>query len=458
MITIQSKHALPPQSMCESQSSKDGRFGWFLCVAHEENDIALEEIQAEVKLELLNANVLEISKMEIESWLKRFFADCHWKLHASLRRTELKEKGLSLFFAVTYDHDVYFVQFGRIFCAVTKGRKLEIIGNSWKNYHVRTLRDLNLMGLSEEDIRVKPQKFHLDENESLMVLSGKIAAKVFGGQTEVGGLQPLIESFTAATPSLWLILKHVSALAKPKKRRLTKLEISTLILLLGTTLATLYMAFGNRVIDVFLHRTKAEASETKLRANTEIMENLGKVVNAPAREIELALDWRAELPHRITAAPAFSQQNIYLASGTELHAYKLSTREELWNKACDEQITTILPTTLGLQLTLANGMIWGLDQQGNVAWTRDLPATLDDRAYLRMIEITPLQDKRIDKCITVIPLKRGIVVLDSQQCVVMNELQLDQELRFLSRYDDYNNCFYAVLGTSLVRVNLNIMN
>lgn len=458
MITIQSKHALPPQSMCESQSSKDGRFGWFLCVAHEENDIALEEIQAEVKLELLNANVLEISKMEIESWLKRFFADFHWKLHASLRRTELKEKGLSLFFAVTYDHDVYFVQFGRIFCAVTKGRKLEIIGNSWKNYHVRTLRDLNLMGLSEEDIRVKPQKFHLDENESLMVLPGKITAKVFGGQTEVGGLQPLIESFTAATPSLWLILKHVSALAKPKKRRLTKLEISTLILLLGTTLATLYMAFGNRVIDVFLHRTKAEASETKLRANTEIMENLGKVVNAPAREIELALDWNAELPHRITAAPAFSQQNIYLASGTELHAYKLSTREELWKKTCDEQITTILPTTLGLQLTLANGMILGLDQQGNVAWTRDLPATLDDRAYLRMIEITPLQDKRIDKCITVIPLKRGIVVLDSQQGVVLSELQLDNDLGFLSRYDDYNNCFYAVLGKSLVRVNLNIVN
>lgn len=458
MITIRSKYALPPQSMCESQSSLDGRYGWFLCLAHEENNVVLEEILAEVKIELMNAKVLEISKMEIESWLKSFFANFHWKLHASLRRTDLREQGLSLFFAVCYDHDIYFVHFGRIFCAVTKGKKLQIVGRNWKNYHVQTLRDLNLLGLSEEDIRVKPQKFHLDENESLVVLPGKVAAEVFGGSPDVGSLQPLIESFSAASPALWLILKHQSPLSKPKKRRFTKLEISTLVLLLGTLLAILYTAFGRRWIDVWLHRTSKEANETSLRAGTQIRETIGRVVNSPARSIELILDWNAELPYEITAVPAFNQNSIYLASGANLNAYKLSSRENLWQKTYAAQISTILPTAFGLQLTLVNGTTLGLDPQGNITWTQELQALVDNKAYLRMIEITPFQDKRIDKSITVIPLKSGIVVLDSHLGTLMSELKLNEELKFLSRYDDYNNCFYAVMGKSLVCVNLKILN
>lgn len=458
MITIQSKFAQPPQSMCESQSSKDGRYGWFLCVAHEENDIALEEIQAEIKLELMSAKVLEIGKMEIESWLKSFFADFHWKLHASLRRTNLREQGLSLFLAISYDHDIYFVQFGRIFCAVTKDKKLQIVGRNWKNYHVQTLRDLNLLGMSEEEIRVKPQKFHLDENESLVVLPGKVAVQVFGSATDVGSLRPLIESFNTSSPALWLIVKHVSPLAKPKKRRFTKLEISSLALLLGTILAIAYMAFGGRWLDVVLHRTRKEAAETRLRAGTQIRENIGKVVNSTARSIELTLDWNAQLPHEITVVPAFNQNTIFLASGEDLYAYKLSSREQLWKKTFDAPVTTILTTTLGLQLTLDNGSTLGLDQQGKVTWTQMLQTHLDDRAYLKVTEITPDQDKRIDNIITVIPLKSGIAVLDSNLGTVMSELKLNEELKFLSRYDDYNNCFYAVMGNSLVCVNLKIIN
>ncbi|MCB5247723.1 MAG: PQQ-binding-like beta-propeller repeat protein [Candidatus Cloacimonetes bacterium] len=458
MITIQSKYAQPPQSVCEYQSTLDGRYGWFLCVAHEENDLALEEIQAEVKLEVLNARVLEISRMEIENWLKGFFADLHWKLHASLRRSELREKGLSLFFAVCYDHDIYFVQFGRIFCAATKGKKLEIVGSNWKNYHVQALRDLNLLGLSEEDIRVKPRKFHLDENESLMVLPGKIAAKVWSGSADVGSLQPLIESFNTASPALWLILRHQTSLVKARKRRLSKLEISTLILLLGTILAILYMAFGNRVLEVFLHRSHKEAAETRLRAGTEILQNIGRVVNSPARSIELTLDWNAQLPHKVTSEPVFNQQGIYLASGADLFAYRLATREQLWQKSCDAPIANILATAQGLNITLANGQTLGLDAEGNTLWSQQLQERAEHKPQLRITEITPIQDKRIDKSITVVPLQRGIAVLDSHQGTVMSELKLNQDLSFLSRYDDYNNCFYAVMGQTLVRVDLKIVN
>ncbi len=450
MIKIQSKYALPPQSMCESQSSQDGRYGWFLCMTHEENDVALEEIQAEVKLELMSAKVLEISKMEIESWLKSFFADFHWKLHASLRRTDLREKGLSLFFAVCYDHDLYFVQFGRVFCAATQGKKLENVGRNWKNYHVQTLRDLNLLGLSEEDIRVKPQKFHLDENESLVVLPGKVAAKVFGSSPDVNSLQPLVESFGAASPALWLILKHQISLAKPQKRRLTKLEVSTLFLLLGTVLAIVYMALGNRIIGVGFYRAQ--------KVVTEKIEQAKTALNMPARSVQLVQDWSVELPFRVSASPAFNQQNVFLASGYDIYAYRLSTREQLWKQSYAAPVGAILPTADGLNITLSNGNTLGLDPQGNEVWSQDLQALSDEKANLGMIEITPAQDKRIDKSVSVIPLKRGMAILDSQQGKMMSELALAGELRFLSHYDDYNSCFYAVAGDSLVCVDLNIVN
>lgn len=450
MIKLQSKYALSPQSICEHQSSQDGRYAWFLCVAHEENDIALEEILAGVKLEVLNAKVLEISKMEIENWLKSFFADFHWKLHASLRRTNLREKGLSLFFAVCFDHDLIFVQFGRLFCAVTNGKKLETVGRNWKNYHVQSLKNLNLLGLSEEDIRVKPQKFHLKENESLVVLPGKVAAKVFGSSPDVSSLQPLVESFSSASPALWLILKHQTPLAKPKKRRLTKLEISTLFLLLGTALAIIYMALGNRIIGVGFYRAKKVVNEKIEQAIT--------VLNMPARNVQLVRNWSMELPFRVTSSPAFNQQNVFLVSGADIYAYKLSSREQLWKQNYPAPVVAIMTTTAGLNATLANGNTLGLDLRGNEVWSQSLQALANEKSNLTMLEITPAQEKRIDKNLTVLPLRRGLAILDSQQGKLMSELALPEELRYISKYDDYNSCFYLVTQDSLVCVNLNIVN
>jgi hypothetical protein len=457
MITIQSEFASYPQTMCEYQASKDGRYAWFLCTAHEEKNLALEEIQAEVKLEILNANVLNISKLEVENWMKTFFADFHWKLHASLRRTDLQEKGLSLFFAVLFDSDIYFVQFGRVFCAVTKGRKLDILGKSWKNFHVQSVKDLNLIGLLEGDIKVRPQQFRLSENESMFLLSGKIAGKVLDRDRDPGSLIPLIETYGNADPALWLVMKNVPQIPKAKKRRLSKLEVTTLILLLGTVLAILYMAFGNRIIDVMLHRTRKEVAVTQLRTTSVILENLGKVVNFPARSIELLVGWKAELPYNITAAPAFNQQQILLASGNQLYAYDIGERKLLWNKSYPAAVESVLSTALGLELSLDDKTTLGLDRDGNQTWIQTLDKIGGNDALCSR-EITSAEDKRIDRGITVVPLKRGIAVLDSQQGIVMSELRLNDNLRYLSQYDDINNCFYAVVGKTLVCIKLEIVN
>ncbi|MCB5225081.1 MAG: PQQ-binding-like beta-propeller repeat protein [Candidatus Cloacimonadaceae bacterium] len=459
MITLQSKFSRPPQSICELQTSKDGRYGWFLCAAHEENDVALEEIMAMVKLEIMAAKVLEIGKMEIESWLKTFFHDFHWKLHASLRRTELREKGLSLFFAVSFDHDIYFVQFGRIFCVHTEGKKLKSIGKNWKNHHIQPLRGLNLLGLLDEDIQVKPQKFRLDENEILTVLPGRIAENVCGGNADASSLRPLIESFQNASPALWLILKHSTALEKPRKRRFTKLEISTLILLLGTVVAILYMALGGRgVVEHAFMRVRFWVTGKTQPKTAQIFENIGKAVNTPARSIELNVAWSVDLPQKITAAPAFNKNTVYVASGNTLRAYKSGNNDPLWEANFDAQVTSLLKTVYSLQAGLENGKVLGLDQQGNIIWEKEIQAKMMDSTGLKPIEITQSQDMRLDKSVTLIPQKHGIVVLDNHSGSIMDEFALAKELEFISSYDLQNRCLYLASGNSLIRLDLNITN
>lgn len=458
MLTIQSKFDSYPQSMCEYRASKDGRYGWFLCTTHQENNVVLEEIQAEIKLEILNANVLDISKLEVENWMQHFFSELHWKLHGRFLKTDLREKGISLFFAVLFDCDLYFVQFGRVFCALTKGKKLETIGKNWKNYHIQSLNELNLLGWSEGDIKVKTYKCHIPENENFIVLPGNIASQIFNEKTDVQSIIPLIETHSASPGAMWLILKNTPLLHKPPKRKLTRLEITTLLLLLGTVLAIIYMIFGNRIIDVMLHRTEKEVETTQIKASTVILENLGKVVNAPARSIELQPDWNAELPYEVTAPPAFDQQNLYLVSANHLYVYQLKTRSPLWQKALEDSILSIHPTPFGLELYLSNNKMIAIDEKGNLKWTLTLAANVESSPHLDLIVITPKKDRRIDRSITVVPLERGISVLDSQQGLVMSELLLKEKLLYLSDYDDYNNCFYAIVGNKLVCIKLNVVN
>ncbi|MDD2229226.1 MAG: hypothetical protein PHY48_07440, partial [Candidatus Cloacimonetes bacterium] len=146
MISLQSREASPPRSICEYRASKDGRFAWFLLTWHPEKDVVLEEIVAEIKLEVLNSEINNISRMEIEKWLRSFFADLHWKLHARLRKSSLVEKGISLFFGVLYDHELYFVKTGRIFAIVTDAKKIRSVGKDWKNYQVQSQKGLQLFG------------------------------------------------------------------------------------------------------------------------------------------------------------------------------------------------------------------------------------------------------------------------------------------------------------------------
>ena len=58
----------------------------------------------------------------------------------------------------------------------------------------------------------------------------------------------------------------------------------------------------------------------------------------------------------------------------------------------------------------------------------------------------------------VIPEQNRISIVDSNRGELFSSIELKQELRFLSAYDSFDSCFYAVVGASLLKIDLIILN
>lgn len=469
MISLQSQESSPPRSICEYKASHDGRFAWFLLTWHPEKNNVLEEIIAEIKLELLNSKIASISRLEIEKWLKQFFTDLHWKLYGILHKTQLNEKGISLFFGVLFDDELYYVQFGRIFCLLADNKKLTPVGKDWKNYRVQSQEGMQLLGLNDKDPVFKPQRIHIDNNKRLIVLSGELAHKIIPNVTDIATIDTLIETYAAEDNPLWLILEGSDNLVKSGHKKLSRLQVTSIILIFLALLATLYIMIGNRFIDQAVHKMRLSIKEEKplrleqippnLNINSENLKKyMDKLVNLPARNISFTIAWTTELPYRVSLSPSFTLGTIILVSDNRLSAYDKKSRQLLWTKMMEDDIRSTTVHQGMVMVYLANQQIIGLNNNGKILWQQYLPTESITGDRFTPCIITYDDDPRLDRSIIVIPSKRGISILDPARGETLSSLTLKQDLDALSTYDSFANCFYAVVGNAVLCVELNIIN
>lgn len=469
MISLQNKHFTAPGSNLDYAASPDGKHAWFLATWHPETSHELEELQAEIKLEIINSVPLGISKLEVESWMKNLFSEFHWKLHARMRKGELSEKGVSLFFGVLFGGELIFVQFGRIFAALADAKGVNVIGRNWKHAHVSTAQDLELLGYSEHDIKVKPVRTVIEDDQNLIIAPGVIAGKLFSQMTDNLSLDALLGSFSTATNAMWLVLAGKPDYQAKKRRKLSRLQISSIILILITILAILYISFGNRFLDTGARKLKMlfqsrtvnrleQLPQTLKISNAEVIKIMDKVVNSPARNIKCSVAWNTDLPYTVTANPAFDLDHIYLAAGKTLLAYDKKSRNLLWSVNLESEIVSLQMTQVNLVAGLANRNMIGFKTDGSPSWTANVNRESRAADAPRAIELTNSEDARIDGSIIVIPEERGISILDSNRGENLSNLTLIDELEYLSAYDSFANCFYAIAGTSLICLELKILN
>ncbi|MDD3103119.1 MAG: PQQ-binding-like beta-propeller repeat protein [Candidatus Cloacimonetes bacterium] len=469
MIALQSSHHDPPYSFVESSLSQDGRFGWFLAMWHPERNLHLEELGAELKLSIRNSSAATMSRMEVEKWLKSFFVELNWKLRAQLRKTDLQEKGLSVFFGIIFDHELFFVQFGRIFCALSDGKKLRFIGSKYQDYQMQTLKKLNLLGFADEDIKVRVHRIFISENHRFIAISGNLCGHVFETQSDLPTLDKYIESFAQSENPLWLILDGRAQLIKPRRKKISRMQISFIAVIVLTLSATAYMLFGNRFLDQALHRTRMNVQNNTVLRLEQIPNNLSvetknflkyldRIVNLPARNIELDILWSATLPYQVTSPPVFSLNTIYLASDHNLIAFDKKSRELIWKKSFPEMINSILYADNVLLVCLANSQSLGFKEDGTQLWEAELMSIHTNFGSLEPSQIRPEDDPRLDRSITVVPSARFISIFDAFRGENLSTITFKQDLHSVSAYDNYATCFYAIVDDGLICIQLKIAN
>lgn len=469
MIALKSKLDQAPYTLVENQISQDGRFGWFLAIWHPESKPILQELNAEIRLAIRNSEVSTISKAEVETWLKSFFNDLHWKLYAQLRKTDLQEKGLSLFFGVLYDHELFYVQYGRLFCSLSDGRKLKHIGNPYAHHQMQTLAKLKLIGFEDKDIKSKVQRIAIGEGHRFIVLSGNLCNKVYDSERDLASLDHYIESFAHSENPLWLILDGQAKLIKPRRKKISRLQISSFVILLITLLAIVYMLFGNRFLDQFFHRTRMSVKNKQTIRLEQIPNTLAidtqnfikymeRIVNLPARNIELQIIWSASLQYSITGAPVFSLDNIFLTADTNVIAFDKKTRELKWKKSFEAPVSSVLYIDNILIVCLQSNLAFAYREDGSEVWQAKMTCPQESVTSLNPLRIGVEDDPRLDRAILMIPSDAVISIVDPSRGESLSSITFVDEVSALSAYDKYANCFYAIVDDALICIQLKIVN
>jgi hypothetical protein len=472
MIALQNRFIAFPSGMFDFNASQDGRFGWFLLTWHPETDAILEEIQTKIKLDIRNSALGQTSKVEIENWLKSFFADYHWKLHAVFRKTSLKEKGISLLLAVMFDHELFIVEFGRMLSGICDKDSIESIGRSWTSFHVKSLDEMALLGMSEKDITVKPKRFYLPENQSFIALPSGFTEKLLQQDYDLATLDAILQSIFEETNGCYFILEGKTKFTAKKRPRIRRFQISAFIIILISVIAILYMQFGNRWLESTERKLKQILS-SKSRLTVEQLpqylnvqsesikkqlERIERIANQPARNIKLTRTWQTNLNFLVTAAPAFDIRNIYIASENKLLAFEKANKKLVWSKVLESNIKEISAVRGNLIVFLDNQTMVCFRNGSNISWTRPFKDELPGQRTLIPIEINALDDPRIFGSILVVPMERGIYVHDVNSGELYTQILFEKHLQYLSRYDAFNNCFYAVVADEILCVSLDIIN
>lgn len=469
MIALKSKIDHSPYTLVEHQVSQDGRFGWFLALWHPEQNMALQELNTEIRLAIRNSQASNISKAEVEGWLKSFFKDLHWKLHAILRKSDLQEKGLSLFFGILYDHELFFVQFGRLFASLSDGKSLKHIANQYQHHQMQTLSKLNLFGLEDKDINTKVHRVFIGEGHRFIILSGNLCTQVYESNMDLHTLDHYIESFASSPNPLWLILDGQSRMLKPKRKGLSRLQLSSLVIFLITIVTIVYMMFGNRFIDQFLHRTRMSVKSKQTLRLDQIPNNLAidtknfikymdRIVNLPARDIELQLIWSASLNYQITGAPVFSLDNIFLTADNNLIAFDKKSRNLKWKKSFTSPISSVIFMDNALMVCLQNNSASSYSEDGALIWEAEMTCPPDPSSNLNPLRIGVEDDPRLDRPILMIPSRDVISIVDAGRGESLSSITFVEEISTISGYDNYANCFYAIVDDALICIQLNIVN
>jgi len=107
---------------------------------------------------------------------------------------------------------------------------------------------------------------------------------------------------------------------------------------------------------------------------------------------------------------------------------------------------------------LEGDLSFGYKEDGTQNWQQSINSPITDLGILEPSSISPEDDPRLDRSITIVPSSRFITVVDAQRGENLSTITFKEELYSLSTYDSFANCFYAIVNDGLICVQLKIAN
>lgn len=174
------------------------------------------------------------------------------------------------------------------------------------------------------------------------------------------------------------------------------------------------------------------------------------------KSVQLRKEWTTELNFDITLAPSFDLNNLYLISYDKIAVYNKSSMKILWKKQLDSNVLYItLIEGNNLLLIDENKNTYALNRtDGELVWSQQFnnmhlfTKNQNNHPY----QITYNEDKRFLSGVIIITEGNSLKIIDNLTGDDIFALNFEDEIFFISDYDQIDNSIYVSYNTKISKI------
>jgi hypothetical protein len=178
------------------------------------------------------------------------------------------------------------------------------------------------------------------------------------------------------------------------------------------------------------------------------------------KNIYLLKEWTSELAFNLTQPPYFDLKYIYLVSYDKIAVYDKNAFDYVWLKQFDNDIQSfsLIDGNIVLIVDADNNATALNRNSGELVWEK----RFDDKFIYEVgystkpIQISNINNKKLNKSIIIIPLENKILILDSANGEDNFEIIFEDTIGFVSEYDQIEDSIYVLYGQKISKLVLKI--
>jgi len=452
-------------------------FNLILLTHNLEESEFLNQINSHILERLMNLNLEDVPKKELDKTLKEFFIEINWQLYSKFRNAQTMEFGISLLLMIIIKDEVFLVQFGRMLCGKIKNGELENIGNDWKNLAVKSKSELFLLGAKDENIVTKIHKFKLEKGEFFFAIPSTKAEELKNIGINSSSLNENIRSLYKNDKFPYCILNSGN-IQIPKKRvwfKNIRTRIIAVIMSIIIILSVVYVFYGKNWFADQQHILKQknrefrqnELMDTFLKLQEQGQETLNEIFKQnleleifPHQKIMMQKVWTHNVPFFPTLKPFFDYKMIYLISDNKILTLKKKSQKKCWEKTLKNKVTEFeLLDANRLLIILENQEILCLNRDsGDMIWTKKYDFEIDQAEKSKnAFQISLDKYKRLGSSIILLHSKETVALLNTTKGDSIFTYRSDTKIDLISDFDLLEKCIYIIENKRISKISIEVL-